>query len=146
MTDLPKVYCVVCDTSQPATQLEECMNCGNKFLLSEHSLDRPDTWPQELKDAVVKKDKAERERTAKEELAAKNAEHPIDKETSELDMSSELNNPLIPTAENEVQYEPGDMMDPENNPLLPDSTAAKDFGNEKEVDYSRAEHNPLIPK
>ncbi len=153
-----KVYCVVCEKSQDGKLVDACIHCGNPNLLSEHSLDRPDTWPQELKDAVIKKDKAKREQRAQEALAAKHAEHPVDAD-GELDMTHPLNNPLLQT---ENKIDPDDMESVANplNPytgndaqiLLMRQRNREQMGNQtfdeeqEDRDMSQPENNPLIPK
>lgn len=134
--------CIACGTTQPSGWSEkDCFHCGKDVAPPEYPLELKDYTPQQKQD-IYDQYKKEREQSAQEKLAAKNAEHPRTAD-GELDMADARNNPLLRT---EKEYDPDDITDPKNNPLLPDSTAPKDFGNEKEVDYSRAEHNPLIPK
>ena len=108
---LEKDVCCSCGCSMSRGYYKKCLGCNCEYLVSEEAFDKakaddihneykfpnnhPSKFTEELKQKIVEEDETERAQTAREKLAAEHARHPVNADGT-LDMSSELNNPLIP--------------------------------------------------
>ena len=162
MFDIPKpkpiVVCLKCsDTFLKEKQYKSCPACGCAYLISNKRLESDDPYTEKEKQFIIEQDKIDRATTRQEKQRQKNLKHPR-LASGELDMSSSLNNELIPSDEQEP-FNP-DADTGFGNPLVPyDGTdpvilaararnelnANKPEPEEEAVDFTDPKNNPLIP-
>lgn len=151
------IHCMLCNTTQPVKQdgSNECDHCGNRFMLTNKQAGHADAWPEQLKDAVYAKRKADKRKAVLDtRIKCEACGEPL-KEGAETEGDTcscgeiympEAANKLIPQDKSSVDQIPDEIEDPEGysesiaNPFVPYS------GNNPEVLLVRERNKEQMDK